>query len=166
MTIKMRGMNFNRLKLLLGLLLVVIFVACGGEDSQENKEPEVKYVTKSISFEDTGVDFIDEKLTELSVICANANDIDNMDDLLTYQEENYGKNLKKFEEANQEKISKLTKGQKKKYNAAQAIFHDYFLELMKAAQAKDEKIRKKKEKEMQDSIKRENAKYAPFVDKE
>lgn len=162
----MKGINFNILKLLFGLSLVAIFVACGEEDSQENKEPKVKNGTESISFEKTGVGLIDDKLDELSLICANAKGIDNMEALLTYQEKYYGENLKKFEEANQEKISKLTKGQKKKYNAAQAIFHDYFLELMKAAQAKDEKIRKKKEKEMQDSIKRVNAKYAPFVDKE
>lgn len=162
----MKGINFNILKLLFGLSLVAIFVACGEEDSQENKEPKVKNGTESISFEKTGVGLIDDKLDELSLICANAKGIDNMEALLTYQEKYYGENLKKFEEANKDKIDKLSKTELKKYRAAQENFHNYFFELMKKAQAKDEKKRKKKEKEMQDSLDRVNAKYAPFVGKQ
>ena len=108
----MKSMNFNISKLLLAISLVMIFVACDGKKEQEENHQTVKYATKSIDFENTGVDFLDEKLVELSVICANAEGIDNMQELLIYQEKNYGENLSKFEEANKDKIKKLSKEKK------------------------------------------------------
>lgn len=166
MIIKTINMNFNILKLLLGILLVMIFVACDEKKEQEENHQTVKYATKAIDFENTGVDFLDEKLVELSVICANAEDIDNMQELLIYQEKNYGENLSKFEEANKDKIKKLSKEKKQKYNAAQEVFHNYFFELMKIAQANDEKKRKKEEKRVQDSLEQVKAGNAPIVEEE
>lgn len=152
-------MNIKAIKLIFCLSFLALFVACGkeGKKSVEEEQAAPVIVEKAIQFEDTGDELIDAKLAELSVVCVGASGIDNMSQLLDYQEKYYGKNLKSFEDANKERIEKLSKEKKKKYKAAQKVLENYFLELMKVAQQKDEikrKQKEEKEKQLQQTSKK------------
>ncbi|MBR3831628.1 MAG: hypothetical protein IKJ52_10345 [Muribaculaceae bacterium] len=154
-------MDLNKLKLALSVAIVFIMVACGEEKQQEIVENSESYIVgeKAIKYEDVGEDFIDRKLAELSQIVYDAKDVKTVKALLDYQEKQYAKNLKKFEETNKAKIDKLSKAKKQKYVAAQRVFEDYFGKLFKIEHAEDlirkkeaEEQKKREAKAKQDSI--------------
>lgn len=154
-------MDLNKLKLALSVAIVFIMVACGEEKQQEIVENSESYIVgeKAIKYEDVGEDFIDRKLAELSQIVYDAKDVKTVKALLDYQEKQYAKNLKKFEETNKAKIDKLSKAKKQKYAAAQRVFEDYFGKLFKIEHAEDlirkkeaEEQKKREGKAKQDSI--------------
>ncbi|MBO5272073.1 MAG: hypothetical protein J6B30_04585 [Muribaculaceae bacterium] len=154
-------MDLNKLKLALSVAIVFIMVACGEEKQQEIVENSESYIVgeKAIKYEDVGEDFIDRKLAELSQIVYDAKDVKTVKALLDYQEKQYAKNLKKFEETNKAKIDKLSKAKKQKYAAAQRVFEDYFGKLFKIEHAEDlirkkeaEEQKKREAKAKQDSI--------------
>lgn len=154
-------MDLNKLKLALSVAIVFIMVACGEDKQKETDEysnPDIA-IEKAIEFEDVGEDFIDRKLTELSQIVYDAKDVKTVKALLDYQEDQYARNLKKFEETNKAKIDKLSKAKKQKYAAAQRVFEDYFGKLFKKEHAEDlirkkeaEERKKREAKAKQDSI--------------
>ncbi len=154
-------MDLNKLKLALSVAIVFIMVACGEEKQQEIVENSESYIVgeKAIKYEDVGEDFIDRKLAELSQIVYDAKDVKTVKALLDYQEKQYAKNLKKFEETNKAKIDKLSKAKKQKYAAAQRVFEDYFGKLFKEEHTQDlirkkeaEERKKREAKAKQDSI--------------
>ena len=154
-------MDLNKLKLALSVAIVFIMVACGEEKQQEIVENSESYIVgeKAIKYEDVGEDIIDRKLAELSQIVYDAKDVKTVKALLDYQEKQYAKNLKKFEETNKAKIDKLSKAKKQKYAAAQRVFEDYFGKLFKIEHAEDlirkkeaEEQKKREAKAKQDSI--------------
>lgn len=148
-------------KIVMSVAIAVAMVACGEEKQQEIVENSESYIVgeKAIKYEDVGEDFIDRKLAELSQIVYDAKDVKTVKALLDYQEKQYARNLKKFEETNKAKIDKLSKVKKQKYAAAQRVFEDYFGKLFKIEHAEDlirkkeaEEQKKREAKAKQDSI--------------